>query len=224
MKIGNPIELVGGVSAPDARIFLPDATTRLLTLRSEGRFVIVGNLANDGSDAAVWTHVQDGATGYLLRANSRANWEVAGDIQVAPHPSTGATRIQIQHPLVFGACKAFAPSDPAGTKATVEASGHLTFRTVAAPLAGNVAVLFAADIGTVTAVPAMPPDANVVAEILGDGIWRLRRSWVVLSRLHCNLLHGYDFSGGAPETQTIGYNGSDLVYRSAAGTTWTLSP
>jgi hypothetical protein len=219
VNVTSPIELIS-----PAKIYLPDLATRLLMLESDGRLIVVGNLANDGSAAAIWTHTQDGLSFSLLRVNSRANWELAGDVEVAPDPSTGVTRVDVQHPLVFSACKAYQPSVPADTKATVEAAGHLTLRAVAAPLAGDLAVVFAADVGSIVAVPAMPPDATIVAEIHADGAWRMRRSWVVPSRLHCNLLHGYDFSGGAPATQTLGYDGSDLAYRSAAGTTWTLAP
>lgn len=224
MKVDNPIGLAGASGASSARVYLDDSTSRLLMIESDGRLNIVGDLANDGSAASIWTHTQDGPDGYLLRVNGRAAWEVQGDIEVVPDPLTEVTRIAIEHPIVFSASKAYAPAVPAGTKATVEASGCLTFRTVGAPLSGSVAVIFAADLGAVSAVPDVPQDGQIVAAIHADGAWHMRRSWVVLSRLHCNLLAGYDFSVGAPGTQTLGFDGSALAYRSAAGATWALSP
>lgn len=218
----QPVQLLG--TATEARIGLPASATRLLQVASVNRWSAVGNVDNRWIDSIVFRHKQDGAGEFLLQVDRRGAWQTTGDVEVLRDPEKDFAHVDIDHPVVFSSCDGHNPVQPAQTLANIEAAGSATFSVVGSPLASGVSVYFAADRGLLVAKPQLRADNTIVAEIYADGHWRIRREWDVLSIVHCPWLKGFDFAGGTPDDQTIGFVGSDLAYRTAAGSTVTLSP
>lgn len=222
MNIAKPVQLLG--SATEAMIGLPASSTRLLQFASKDRWTIVGNVDNRWVDSVVFRHKQDGVGEFLLQVDRRGAWQIRGDIEVVLDPVKGFAHIDIDHPVVFSTCEGQNPLQPAQTLANIEAAGSALFSVVGSPPTSGVSVYFAADLGQLMAKPEVPDEGKIVAEIYGDGHWRIRREWTVLSNLICPWMVGFDFAAGTPVDQTIGFVGSDLAYRTAASTTVTLSP